>query len=458
MGADFWLITCFLVSHFPSHPIKACEVCLATWDFPVALNDRNVMRIAIFQDTYHPATNGVVISTDLFIRDLKQRGHDVLLIAPRHPDYDEPAPEGVLLIDAVSTDFIYPGSSLGKFWKGEVGQTLRDFQPDLIHSMTEFTIGHWLASYFREKMKLPRVHTFHTLWNEYLFYVPGLPQFISQPLFRWLAPRLSKKRFDRVIVPSDAMRDVVDADWGVKEPQMHVLPTGLDFSKFDGMDGSRFRRQRGIAEDARMLLYLGRLGDEKNVELIIHTFAELKKRGEPNTRFVIAGGGPDIYLRKIHKLAASMGLENDIIWTGFIRGQEWADCYDAADIVLFPSTTETQGLVVVEALAAGVPLVSVNALGPGSVMRGERGCLFAENDAGDFADKVQRLLHDDVLLERKRREAKEVSSAYSIEQRGAELEAIYADMLGLSVPVPEREPEQTPAALAEVRSIRKSVG
>lgn len=420
------------------------------------------MRIAIFQDTYHPATNGVVISTDLFIRELKRRGHEVLLIAPRHPDYREPAPEGVLLVDAVAIDFIYPGASLGKFWKGEVGKALRAFRPDLIHSMTEFTIGHFMASYFRKKLRIPRVHTFHTLWNQYLFYVPGLPQFLSQPLFRWLLPRLSKRSYDRLLVPSDAMRDVVLEEWGVREPRIDVLPTGLDFSRFAGMDGSRFRAQRDIPTDARVLLYLGRLGDEKNVELVLHTFAELKRRGEPNLRFVIAGGGPDVYLRKIHQLAAALGLENDILWTGFIRGQEWADCYDAADLVLFPSVTETQGLVVVEALAAGVPLVSVDALGPGSVMRGERGCLFAKNDAADFSDKVQRLLGDDVLMERKRREAREVARSYSIEQRGAELEAIYADVLGLPVAIPESDDPGASAAshsvAAPLAAVRQFAG
>lgn len=410
------------------------------------------MRIAIFQDTYHPATNGVVVSTDLFIRELKRRGHEVLLIAPRHPDYKEEAPEGVVLIDAVATDFIYPGSSLGKFWKGHVGEALRAFQPDLIHSMTEFTIGHWMASYFREKLKLPRVHTFHTLWTEYLFYIPLLPQFISQPLFRWLAPRACKKRFDRVLAPSEAMKDIIETDWGVSEPGIHVLPTGLDFSRFNGMSGARFREQRGIKAHERVLLYLGRLGDEKNVELVVHTFAELKRRGEPNLRFVIAGGGPELYLKKIHKLARDLGLEEDILWTGFVSGQEWADCYGAADLVLFPSVTETQGLVVVEALAAGVPLVSVDTLGPGSVMKGEKGCLFAEPNATDFADKALRLLHDDVLMERKKREAKEVAKAYSIEQRGAELEAIYADVLGLELPE-----TKVPAGPAGTKPVRRVV-
>ncbi|MFZ9888805.1 MAG: glycosyltransferase [Myxococcota bacterium] len=381
----------------------------------------------MFQDTYHPATNGVVVSTDLFIDELKRRGHEVLLIAPRHPDYKEPAPEGVHLIPAVSAEFIYPGASLGKFWAGNVGPLLEQFRPDIMHSMTEFTIGHWVASYFREKMHLKRVHTFHTLWTEYFFYLP-IPTAIVNRWFQYVAPRCCRKRFDQVLVPSEAMRDTVSSEWGVDVP-LDVLPTGLHLDRFKGGVGERFRQRYGIAEDERDLLYLGRLGDEKNVELVVDTMAELRRRGEPRVKLVIAGGGPDAYLRKLHARCDALGLA-DVIWTGFVRGQDWLDTYAGADIVLFPSTTETQGLVVVESLAAGKPLVSIEAMGPGSVMKGERGCLFATNDARDFADKTQRLLHDDVLYQRKRREAAEVAQSYSIEQRGAELEAIYYRVLG----------------------------
>lgn len=386
------------------------------------------MRIVMFQDTYHPATNGVVVSTDLFIEELKRRGHDVLLIAPRHPDYKEPAPEGVHLIPAVSAEFIYPGASLGKFWTGKVGKAIEEFQPDIMHSMTEFTIGHWMASYFRKKFNLKRVHTFHTLWTEYFFYIPLVPHKVVTKWFQYVVSRGCRKRFDQVLVPSDAMHDTVVDDWHVDVP-VDVLPTGLHLEKFKGGVGERFRQRYGLKDDERVLLYLGRLGDEKNVELVVDTMVELRRRGEPNLKLVIAGGGPDPYLRKLHKRCEDNGLK-DVIWTGFVRGQDWLDTYAGADLVLFPSVTETQGLVVVESLAVGKPLVSVEAMGPGSVMKGEKGCLFAKNDAVDFADKTQRLLNDDVLYQRKKREASELAQSYCIEQRGAELEAIYQRVLG----------------------------
>lgn len=387
------------------------------------------MRIAIFQDTYHPTMNGVVVSTDLFVRGLRERGHEVLLVVPQYPgsdaDVDDPM---VHHIKAVKTDFIYPQACLGVFWRTGLKEKLEAFKPDLIHSMTEFTIGHWLSSYWAKKLGIPRIHTFHTLWTEYLFYLP-VPQAITQWWLRWAARGAVKKRAQAIIAPTELFADVLKDDWGLDFIDVNVLPTGIELQKFENMCGPRFRARHKIADDEKVLLYLGRMGDEKNVELVLHAMAELRRRGEENLRFVVAGGGPESYMKRLHKLADQLKLD-DIIWTGFISGQEWLDCYGAADLTFFPSITETQGLVVTESLAAGVPLVSVKAMGPASTMKGEKGCLFAEPTKEDFADKAQRMLHDDVLMERKKREALDVARAYSVERRAEELEGIYLKVLG----------------------------
>lgn len=402
------------------------------------------MRIAMFQDTYWPKIDGVNTSVDLFSKEMRKRGHEVMIIAPKHPDADyssSQAPlvdEDTYLLPSVSAEALYPGTALGKFWQGMGSGVIADLfskrRPDILHSHTEFTIGLWMASYWRTKLGqlgTRRVHTYHTLWTEYLFYLP-IPEAVSQPLVRYLAPRVTRKRFDGVIAPTEKMREALIADWGITPEWagIDVVPTGIDISRMQNGDNARFRAKYGIRDDENVLLYLGRIGTEKNVELVIKTFAELRRRGEQNVRFVVAGGGPDAYMEKLKKQAADMGV-GDIVWTGFVRGQDWLDTYAAADIVLFPSVTETQGLVVVEALAAGVPLVSVEAMGPASTMKGERGCLFADNDANAFATSTQRLLRDEVLYERKKREALEIAKGSSIEQRTDELLACYERVLGI---------------------------
>lgn len=403
------------------------------------------MRIAMFQDTYPPKVDGINVSVDLFTKELRRRGHEVLVVAPRYPGMEYGQLDAdTLLVDAVASDFIYPGTSLGKFWhsmgKGAVAERFARWRPDILHSHTEFTLGLWSASYWRTKLfplGTRRVHTYHTLWTEYLFYLPA-PEALTQPLLRYLAPRTTKKRFDGVIAPTEKMREALISDWGITPDWAHidVVPTGIDIAQFARGDNERFRARYGIKADESVVLYLGRIGTEKNVELVLKTFAELRRRGEPNVRFVVAGGGPESYMEKLKKQAVEQGLP-DIVWTGFVRGQDWLDTYAAADVVLFPSVTETQGLVVVEALAAGVPLVSVEAMGPASTMKGEKGCLFADNDANAFATATQRLLRDEVLYERKKREALEIARNNSIEQRTDELLGVYERTLGQrSVPKP----------------------
>ncbi len=381
------------------------------------------MRVAIFQDTTRPKVDGVVISTELFMRELKRQGHEVLLVVPRFPGQE--CGEDMYQVDSVNGEFLYPKTRLGKFWQTKpLKKRLDAFQPDLVHSMTEFAIGHLMCTAIRNHYDVPRVHTFHTLWNEYLCYLPLVPDWLVNAWMRWAAPRTVRKRANALIAPSVEMRDTIMNEWNVGEFPIAVVPTGIELDRFAHMDGAAFRAARGIRPDEKVVLYLGRMGDEKNVELVVRTMRKLRDRGVPDLRFVIAGGGPAPYMKRLKKLAAELGLD-DIIWTGFVKDQAWLNCYGAADLFLFPSVTETQGLVVVESLAAGVPMVSVKAMGPKNTMAGEQGCLWGDNDPDDFAEKAERLLTDEALYAEKKKQAAQVASRYSIEARAKDLVEVY---------------------------------
>jgi 1,2-diacylglycerol 3-alpha-glucosyltransferase len=386
------------------------------------------MRILIFQDTFHPKVDGVVISTELFIAELQRQGHEVCLVAPRHPKDKTEYADNYWLVPSVRFDWIYPGTCLGKFWAGNLAARIKEFKPEIIHSMTEFTLGHFLATYWKNKLNLPRVHTFHTLWHEYLFYIPLVPVALTRLWMRWAAPKAVRKRLKYIIAPSEAMAHSIREDWAVGDFPIAVIPTGLDQSKFKKMNGQRFRSKYNIENHERVILYLGRLGDEKNTQLIVASMAELRKRGEKNIRFVIAGDGPAAYVKKLRAQAKMQELD-DIIWTGIVRGQDWLDCYGSADLFLFPSVTETQGLVVLESLAAGVPVVTVEAMGPAQTMLGEKGGLFADNNPEHFADQTQRLLRDPDLYEIKKNEAIELALSFSIENRARELADVYEKVI-----------------------------
>lgn len=394
------------------------------------------MRILIFQDTFHPKVDGVVVSTNLFIDELHRLGHDVRLVVPRHPRDKTEYPDHVWTVPSIRFDWIYPGTCLGKFWAGNLAERIAQFKPQLVHSMTEFTLGHFLATYWKNRLNLPRIHTFHTLWHEYLFYIPLVPVALTRLWMRWAAPRAVRKRLRYIVAPSECMAESIRTDWAVGDFPIAVIPTGLDIDKFKAMDGDRFRAKYKIGAEERVVLYLGRLGDEKNTDLVVSSMAELKRRGETQLRFVIAGDGPASYVKGLKQRAEAMGM-SDIVWTGIVRGQDWLDCYGAADLFLFPSVTETQGLVVLEALAAGVPVVTVEAMGPAQTMAGEKGGLFAANDPVDFADKAQALLSDEVLYAQKRKEALDLASSFSIEQRAHDLLGVYDHVLTKSLNGPQ---------------------
>jgi glycosyltransferase involved in cell wall biosynthesis len=207
------------------------------------------MRIAMFEDTYWPKIDGINTSVELFTRELRKRGHEVLVIAPKHPSPDyssQPVDDDTILLQSVQTEWLYPGTALGKFWKGMgkgvVAERFARWRPDILHSHTEFTIGLWMGSYWRTKLGplgTRRVHTYHTLWTEYLFYLP-LPEAATQPIVRWIAPRTTKKRYDGVIAPTEKMREVLISDWvsapsgrpstssprASMSPNSHVATTG----------------------------------------------------------------------------------------------------------------------------------------------------------------------------------------------------------------------------------------
>src|SRR5688572_29311030 len=124
------------------------------------------MRIAIFQDTYLPSVNGLVVTTARFIRGMHRRGHETLLVVPRHSKKPPPDEGGAVFLDAIPADWVHPGSSIVKLWKTNLGPALHRFRPELIHSTTEWIVGAWLASQWKRQLHIPRVHTFHTLWSE----------------------------------------------------------------------------------------------------------------------------------------------------------------------------------------------------------------------------------------------------------------------------------------------------
>jgi glycosyltransferase involved in cell wall biosynthesis len=258
---------------------------------------------------------------------------------------------------------------------------------DLVHIHTPF-IAHYAAARFAREHGLPVVATYHTFFEDYLHhYVPILPRAIGRALARRFT--LSQCRdMAELISPSAPMRDALRA-YGVTTP-IEVLPTGLPAESFVHGDGAAFRRRFGIPVDQPVLVYVGRVAFEKNIDFLLRMFGVLRAH-RPDVLFVIAGEGPA--RESLMRQARELGLADAVKFIGYLdRRTDLPGCYAAGDAFVFASRTETQGLVLLEAMAQGTPVVSTAELGTRSILTAESGAFVVAEDENAFAAAVGEAL------------------------------------------------------------------
>ncbi len=345
-----------------------------------------MMRVLMVSDVYFPRINGVSTSMETFRRALAGEGVEVRLVVPRYGD--EPDEPGIVRV---------PGRRLPNdpedrlvSWHGMHRRALEAAADcDLIHIQTPF-IAHYAGLAAARHLGMPAVVTYHTLFEEYLqHYVPFLPA----SWLRGLARRFSRRQcngVDAVVVPSSAMAGRLGG-YGVTTP-MEILPTGIPLARFSKGDGSAFRQRHGISADRPLALYVGRVAHEKNIGFLIDAFAEAI-RHSPDALLLITGEGPA--MDDLRRQAARLGLEASVRFLGYLdRERDLPDCYAAATLFVFASRTETQGLVLIEALAAGTPVVALAAMGTADILADAPGCIAAPDEPGAFGRIVGTLLAD----------------------------------------------------------------
>ncbi|HZO24001.1 MAG TPA: glycosyltransferase [Steroidobacteraceae bacterium] len=367
------------------------------------------MRVLLISDVYFPRVNGVSTSIRTFREDLAGCGIETLLVAPRY--VSSSAEEcGVIRVRSSGV----PGNPEDR--RMQWGALVRALESvprgrvDVVHIHTPF-IAHYAGSRFARRSKIPCVATYHTFFEEYLHhYVPVLPRRIG----RFLARSFTRSQCDDVqalIAPSEPMRDIL-LTYGISTP-VHVVPTGLPADRFRAGDGARFRAAAGLPAERPLVSYIGRVAHEKNIDFLVKVFVEVR-RTVPQAMLVIAGEGPA--REGLKSRIATLGLQQDVCFTGYLdRDTGLLDCYAAADVFVFASRTETQGLVLLEAMAQGTPIVSTAELGTRSILKAASGALVVEERLEPFAAAVVRLLQDPALrqdlAERGRNYARTWSSA-----------------------------------------------
>ena len=377
--------------------------------------DVNVLMIS---DVYFPRINGVSTSIETFRRELSTLGVRSHLIAPAYPGEDANADITRVKSKKVWLD---PEDRMMRYRDiVRLAQSLRGRKFDLIHIHTPF-IAHYAGLALARELRLPCVLTYHTLFEEYLHhYIPFMPRAWSRPLAR----RFSREQcnaVNQVIVPSSAMLERLRA-YGVRTP-IEVLPTGIPLTQFTTRDASGFRSQYAIDPKRPVMLFVGRVAFEKNLAFLLRVI-EIARGSHPEILLVIAGQGPAE--SRLKRLTRKLGLENNVRFIGYLdRVRELPACYCAAEAFVFASDTETQGLVLLEAMAAGVPVISTAVMGTRDILAPERGALVAPQDAAGFAATISRLLGDAALRARLADEAPQYAREWASDVMARRLADFY---------------------------------
>lgn len=342
------------------------------------------MRVLMVSDVYFPRVNGVSTSIETFRRTLSAHGVEVKLVVPRYGnEIDEP---GIVRVAGRPV----PGDREDRLvgWRAMHRAVLEAAQDcDLIHVQTPF-IAHYAGLKAGRKLGLPVVATYHTLFEEYLqHYTKPIPPSWLRGQARALSRRQCNQ-LDAVIVPSTAMRQRLES-YGVTSP-MHVLPTGIPMAQFAGGNGKRFRQKFGIGETRPMALFVGRVAHEKNIGFLLEALVQARQI-RPDALLVIAGEGPA--MADLKAQTAALGLQDAVQFIGYLdRQQALPDCYAAANVFVFASRTETQGLVLLEAMAAGVPVIALSEMGTTDILAPARGAFSPPNDPRAFGEVLGQFL------------------------------------------------------------------
>lgn len=376
------------------------------------------MHIAYFTNFYLPVVNGVVRSVQSFREALTALGHNVFVFA-QEDNYEDSEP------------FIFRYPSLHLPLTGDipaaipvsafVDQLIPKLKLDVIHTHHPFLLGQTAATKARDN-NLPLVFTFHTQYQEYTHYIP-LPQeqvqeFLKNTVMTWM--REFMRKCQHIIIPSESMRSILVNDYGLVD-RYTVIPTGIDITPYKKADGSMLREQWNWHDD-KVIVSAGRLAEEKNWVTLLQAFAMVQK-AQPKIRLVLLGDGPQS--EELRQLAGELEIAERVTFVGKVSFEEIPNYFKAADFFAFASVTETQGLVTLEAMAAGLPVVAVDASGTRDILEDGKQGFLTENDPKALAKAIIKLSKDSDLMGKFKSAALKTSRTYDNNRLARKMVKVY---------------------------------
>lgn len=392
------------------------------------------MNILMMTNAYVPYTGGVERSVSTFTHRLRAMGHRVVVVAPDADDSGPARDETDIIRVPSIKNFNQSNLPVLLPIPGILNSHLETFKPDVVHSHFPFLVGS-TAVRVAAKLGVPLIFTYHTMYEQYTHYV----SMDSRPVKRFVIEltRGYANLCDRIIAPSRSIKKVLE-ERDVTAP-IEVIPTGIDPRRFSHGDGPAFRRRCGLEPEAFVVGHVGRLAPEKNLVFLAEAAARFLHR-RPRARFLVIGKGTE--QEAMEAVFSRNGVERQVCFAGKQLGQDLVDGYHAMDLFAFSSLTETQGMVILEAMAAGRPVVALRASGVCDFVRDrENGLLLDEHDPERFAAALEEAARWTPSTRRRRREAAlETARHCSIDQCARRLLNVYeAARVSQHLAGPEKE-------------------
>lgn len=376
------------------------------------------MKIGFFTDGYLPQINGVAISVATCAKALEALGHEVYVVAPKYPGYKDE--KNVIRIPSMQV-VKEPDYRLATFLPNKPLLTASRIDFDIIHGHSggPITLLGWEVSRLK---RVPFVVTYHTLWNQYTHYI--LRGKVIRPRMAEIASRIFGNLCDTLIVPTVKVEKEL-LDYGIDKPIL-VIPNGIQVERFRDIEKGFLRKKLNLSPSAKILLYVGRLGKEKSIDFLIESFAFIAQ-SQPDAVLVIVGDGPE--LKVLKPLVAKLSLQEKVFFAGFIPQESIPLVYADAELFLFASQSETQGMVLLEAMASGLPVVTLFDDAYSEIIDDKKNGVFVRGNVKDFAKEVDFLLGNDKKRREMSEKAREKAEIFSVMTIAKSLEKTYSDLI-----------------------------
>jgi len=382
------------------------------------------LRVTMFTNNYLPFIGGVPISIARLRRGLEHLGDSTQIVAPRYRDQPD-REDAVVRVPSLLAMGEKREFRLANIFLARIRKQVRAFRPDVVHLHHPFWLGS-LGLFMARQLRIPAIYTYHTRLEHYAHFVP-LPGMLFRNLISHALIKRFANRCDGVIVPTYSTEEYLRMI-GVTTPTF-VQPTGIEYERFQAVkpaDVEALRKKLGLSNE-KVFISVARLSNEKNIDFMIEAIDRLRQESDVPFRFLMIGDGHQ--RDRLQKKIDSLELGSHFTLVGAVQPEEMALWYNLGDAFLFASKSETQGMVILEAMSAGLPVVAVRSSGIEDVVRdGLNGYKTPENQAR-WIEKAQRLLEDDKLRSELSDKARAFAADYSIEQFARDVRGVYATSL-----------------------------